>query len=126
MKYKSTALAIAWTLVVLLLYSLPGYTVHYNEPWDLIRLDKLVHFSIFYVLNYLWMKALARSMNWRRWMISLAVISYGALLEGFQSSWFVERTSDLQDFIANSAGVLAALITSLAIGDSQTKRVTRL
>lgn len=121
MKYKSTALAIAWTFVVLLLYALPGYTVRYNEPWEWMRLDKLVHFSIFFLLNYLWIAAFSNRTTKRSMVITLAIISYGAILEGFQSSWFIERTSDLQDFIANSAGAILALPISLIKPKPQAK-----
>jgi VanZ family protein len=105
-----------WTLIILILYGLPGYAVRYNEPFDLIRLDKLVHFSIFAaqsVLFGLWLSDKPRSF----WMYAALVfpIIYGGVLEYFQSTWFIERTTDWADFVANVCGAIAGFISMLII-----------
>jgi VanZ family protein len=36
-------------------------------------------------------------------------LAYGGLLEYYQSKWFIDRTTDSMDFVANTIGAFAGL-----------------
>jgi len=74
--------------------------------------DKIVHFSMYFVLSVLLMKAMyyhSRSLTGGKvFLFTLIIVGmYGILMELFQS--FVPgRTPSLADVLANVAGILAA------------------
>ena len=115
------AAPIFWAAIVLILYSIPGYKILYEEPFDLIRLDKLAHFTMFFVQTILLFCSFFFYKNSSGWSHKasrafIAALIYGAILEASQSSLFIQRTTDINDFIANSAGCMAAWILAHFLG----------
>ena len=105
--------AILWALLILFLCSIPGRDLPAAGWMDLVSFDKWAHFALFAVQMGLLLHAIRKQYSAyprrfdERWYWFGAVIIYGGLTEGYQH-WFLEdRTADIYDFVANTAGALA-------------------
>jgi VanZ family protein len=74
--------------------------------------DKYLHFTAYFGLSLLWYFALKERINKKvfKFFVPLTLIVYGIILEGLQSGLTTYRTGDIYDVMANTAGVIAALI----------------
>ena len=74
--------------------------------------DKYLHFTAYFGLSLLWYFALKERIGKKvfKFFVPLALIVYGIILEGLQSGLTTYRTGDIYDAMANTAGVIAALI----------------
>lgn len=74
--------------------------------------DKYLHFTAYFGLSLLWYFALKERINKKvfKFFVPLALIVYGIILEGLQSGLTTYRTGDIYDAMANTAGVIVALI----------------
>jgi len=74
--------------------------------------DKWAHFLVFAVLFFLWAQALSVKNNRSISSVKLffALVFYGIIIEVIQDLWYVSRTGDLMDVIANTVGILLGLI----------------
>lgn len=74
--------------------------------------DKYLHFTAYFGLSLLWYFALKERINKKvfNFFVPLALIVYGIILEGLQSGLTTYRTGDIYDAMANTAGVIVALI----------------
>jgi VanZ family protein len=63
--------------------------------------DKLVHLAGYALLMFWWAQLVTR----QRWKLAVAVMLFGALIEGLQGLT-PDRQPDLLDALANSSGVL--------------------
>jgi VanZ family protein len=74
--------------------------------------DKYLHFIAYFVLSSLWYFTLKDKINQKifKFFVPLGLIFYGIILEGLQSGLTTYRTGDVYDAIANTAGVIVALI----------------
>jgi glycopeptide antibiotics resistance protein len=103
-------------IVVMGLYAIPGSDLQSMSFWQAMSLDKLGHLTCFAILS-LTMAAgfrkqtFSRQLNAHpfRYAILLSVI-YGGVLELIQGAVFVERHSDIFDFIANSLGAVFGIV----------------
>lgn len=78
---------------------------------DVPMADKWAHFLVFGVLYFLWALALSKSaINQLTWRLALVLLFYGIIIEVIQQYWYVSRTGDLMDVVANSIGILLGLI----------------
>lgn len=83
-----------------------------NLGLNLKSSDKYLHFIAYFSLCLLWFFALKDRLHRYifRILIPLGLILYGIILEGMQGGLTTYRTADVYDAIANSAGVLAAML----------------
>lgn len=116
MFWRHTRWAWAWALLILVLCLLPGGQLPQWSWADLLSLDKPVHAFLFFVLVVLTTRGLQRQTRFQlgrrallAWAFGIAVV-YGGLTELMQGFLLVDRTADLLDFIANTAGAIAALV----------------
>jgi VanZ family protein len=74
--------------------------------------DKYLHFIAYFGLSLMWYFALKDRINQKvfKIFVPLCLIFYGIILEGLQSGLTTYRTGDVYDAIANTAGVIVALI----------------
>ena len=74
--------------------------------------DKYLHFIAYFGLTLMWYFALKEKINKKvfKFFVPLAIILYGIILEGLQSGLTTYRTGDIYDAIANTAGVVVALL----------------
>jgi len=114
--YRYFIIPVVWALAILVLYSIPGFDLSYEEPWDLLRLDKIAHMGLFAVMFLVLMVAFRKQGSYsrlkfhaRKFSLILTLL-YGAVLEFYQGAFFIERSSDLLDFIANSVGAFLGIL----------------
>lgn len=74
--------------------------------------DKYLHFIAYFGLSLIWYFALKDRINQKifKFFVPLGLIFYGIILEGLQSGLTTYRTGDVYDAVANTAGVIVALI----------------
>lgn len=104
------------------------------KPDDVLRMpqgipwDKIVHFGMFFVLSAVSLFHYSRLHNgkfsmkrWIFWGFVLPVM-YGAIIELMQKYFFVSRSAEWGDFIADALGSITALIISLFLYDKRCKK----
>ena len=74
-------------------------------------LDKWAHFVVFGTLYFLWADAISKTkieitMIFR---LSIALLLYGIIIELIQHYWYVSRTGDTLDVLANAIGIVLGL-----------------
>jgi len=115
MFWKHTRWAFLWALFIAFLCGIPGRDLPHISFLELLAFDKWVHAGVFFVLFVLPARGFLLQASVgvfhaspRSWALLLCVV-YGGVLELLQDAVFEERSADLYDFIANSAGCLLGL-----------------
>lgn len=106
-------LAVCWTVLILVAYSIPTSGV---APETAMPLDKLAHFGMFLGFGYLWMHALHprrphgyKVASWPRTVLLLSVgIGLSILAELYQAL-LPRRAAEPYDAAANLLGLLVAI-----------------
>lgn len=101
----SRGAAVIWMLVILIGCTLPGP----NVPTSLTLNDKLMHVAIFIPFGLLWTLAGLRP----GWAV-LAGLLFGVTIEIMQAVLPIHRSGDVEDAVADFAGVLIGV--GLALG----------
>lgn len=101
--------AILWAVLVLILSTMPGIQL----PKAIIAPDKLGHFAVYGIFNWLALKGLASSDNLSRrtaLMVTLIVTGYGMAMEFVQWGFFPNRFFEVWDMVANFTGAVLGYI----------------
>lgn len=76
--------------------------------------DKLFHFFAYFVLTLLWFNAFSSKEKWKRkqTILKASVFSFvfGIIIELLQSTFTSTRASDVYDVLANTLGILLAVL----------------
>ena len=106
LKDKIIFIAIAITVFILYLslYKLPDFDIKVNN------IDKVYHLIAYYTLGITWLFAFYKLPKYKT-VIIISCILFGIIIELLQYLLTNYRTADYIDAIANSLGVLLALIT---------------
>lgn len=99
-----------WLVALPLYWAALFVATHYPRvriPGEIPHSDKLIHFSAFGLLAFLFWRALRPRDGRFVWLALPALVGYAGLDEWLQQ--FVGRHTDLMDFIANTAGIVAVL-----------------
>jgi len=112
-RYKTVA--IAWFIIMCILFFLPGSDLPQANWMDVIYLDKLVHIGLFAVLIFLWKSSFDLDLNHYNWVLLLSAILYGLAVEFIQKCWVPNRSFDLFDLLADTAGSILGLIVWLRV-----------
>ena len=108
------AMAIMWTVVIMMLCWLPGPMIQVLEgdsSWFTIPdLDKVIHAGIFVVFSILWVRAL--SSRSRFTWVALAGLGLAAVTELVQNLPIVGRDGEISDALTDVAGVLVGIVLS--------------
>lgn len=106
-----------WALFIAVLCGMPGTSLPHVSWLELLSFDKVVHASLFFILTTL---SLAGVFNKYRkdyftaepiyFVTAFMCVCYGGVLELLQGAFFVARSADAYDFIANSFGIIIAAI----------------
>jgi hypothetical protein len=106
------ALAIVWTLLILVLCWTPADWLPVKETegsdWDLPHTDKFVHAGMFFVFAVLWL-AVARGKPGRFAWVAVAGIALAVVTELGQNLPVLRRDGEVADALADSVGVLLGL-----------------
>lgn len=98
-------IAIATTLGIigLSLFKIPSSNINVKN------IDKLYHFFAYFTLTSTWLFTFYKKPN-RKYVIVFCCILFGIIIEILQGSLTNYRTGDYLDVLANSLGVILALI----------------
>ena len=105
-----------WALLIAILCGMPGKDIPSISWLELLSFDKWVHAGIFFIQAVSLIKALRKQPSFellRHHNIKIALLFclfYGGVLEILQGAVFVDRSADLNDFIANSTGAIVAIL----------------
>ena len=104
---KRSLPAILWLLAILVATLTPGEQL--PETPDVIGFDKLVHFSLFFMLTFLWYRAGVKNrkekLNKRNFITNYLVFGIGiAILVEYLQQFIPGRSFDWWDMVANIAG----------------------
>ena len=110
--------SLLWAVFIAILCGMPGKDIPSISWLELLSFDKWVHAGVFFVQQVLLVKAIRKqhfSETLRHNNLKIALlfcVFYGGILEVLQGSVFIDRSADLNDFIANATGavIAAALI----------------
>ncbi len=106
--------AIIWFFISLWLLTLPGSDIPKIDWMDQLQVDKLVHIGLFGILCFLFMFPFKKSgieyKNRLPWflLVTVSAIFYGIIIEFVQRDFIPNRSFDIWDIAADSAGSLAA------------------
>ncbi|MFN4122321.1 MAG: VanZ family protein [Flavobacteriales bacterium] len=107
--------ATLWLVVTTILCLLPGKDM---PEINIVNFDKAAHFLVFGLLCFLWLrfvwqfKLTQQGKKSSVLIVALAIIFYGGFMEVLQGVFYADRTADVFDFIANSLGVITAVVIS--------------
>ena len=101
--------AAVWLIISIILLTLPGSDIPQSSFFEIVYFDKWVHIGMFALLMLLWcfpfLKKEIRVSNVFV-IIGLSVIAYGILMEFVQKYFTTDRSFDITDIMADSAGVI--------------------
>lgn len=110
MFFKYNFWGLAWALLIFFLCGLPGGEFPDLSFWSMLAFEKVAHAFVFAVLVVLLIVGFIKQFSFpalRYMAVPIApIISiiYGGAIELLQLFLFEERSADVLDFIANSAG----------------------
>jgi VanZ family protein len=112
MRFRLLSAAL-WTALILVLCWTPQRWLPVEErpgSWtQILRLDKVVHGGLFASFAVLWLRALPRLRNRHLW-VGLAGTALAAATEVVQNVPIINREGEVQDAIADVAGVLIGFV----------------
>ncbi len=109
--------AIIWMALIAMLTLTPSNTLTPNTLWG-IELDKIAHITLFAVLTHLlttgfWKQKNNSKINKNAQLYAATTaIAYGGTIEILQNILPIDRTSDLNDFLANNIGTTIGYLTT--------------
>jgi len=102
-------LSIIYTLLIFFISLIPLPNIIIPD-FNLFQPDKLVHFIIYFIMLYLWLKSNSVKENKFRLKSLILVLFISFFIETLQGTSFIKRHYELADLIANSAGILFSYI----------------
>lgn len=114
---KKNIYTITVSLIILYLSLTPPQTFVKSGFFDIPHLDKFVHFGLYFVLMAVIILEHRRSLTNTRLLLLVALIPFffGIAIELMQSEFTKNRKGELLDMIADTAGVVSALLLWLFI-----------
>lgn len=110
-RYKS--LAIAWLVIMCILFFLPGSDLPERNWMAVVHFDKWVHIGLFAILIFLWRSSFNLDLNHYNWMLLFSALLYGLSVEFIQKFWTSGRSFDLYDVLADMTGSVLGLLVWL-------------
>ena len=107
----SAGLSILWALIILILSTTSQPSIKFDSDILLTHVDKFVHFSMYFILQFLlmWNYRCSDVIN-KHGKIFLTVCFYGLIIELIQYQFLKDRFFEIFDIIANITGAFAAFL----------------
>ena len=102
-------LAIAWLLIISVLFFLPGSALPKENPFGITFFDKCVHFGFFALLLFLWRFYFGPSLKYS-YLLLLLAFCYGLGVEVVQHHFIPNRSFDWGDVAADMIGAVTGLV----------------
>ena len=89
--------------------------------------DKIFHFLAYFALTLLWYNTFIRLFNWSFFKTILVVfissVLFGIVIEYLQGVLTSFRTPDIKDILANTLGVLVAVLLTKFVFKAEVKKM---
>jgi len=98
-----------WSIIIFVLSTMPLKDTGAEKLFDFPHMDKLVHFGFYSLLAVLMLfdHTKTRIPKFNHFITAFTVcLVYGGMIEILQGSVFVERSTEMLDFVANTTGAL--------------------
>jgi VanZ family protein len=105
----SKSLAIFYLAFISFLFLLPGSALPGENWFKWVHVDKWIHFGFFSILTFLWSYAFRLDSGKSRFLLFLAALIYGSLVEVVQDRFIPNRGFDIWDIVADASGALAGI-----------------
>ena len=102
-------LSLIYTLLIFFISLIPLPNIIIPD-FNLFQPDKLVHFVIYFIMLYLWLKSNSVKENKFRLKSLILVLFISFFIETLQGTSFIKRHYELADLIANSVGIILSYI----------------
>lgn len=97
-----------WLAIICYGLFIPANALPTSPLFNIPYFDKLVHFSLFFVLCVLFFKPFKKLNLKHYYLAPVSSILLGLFLEASQHLVSISRTSDFYDFLANATGIAVA------------------
>jgi VanZ family protein len=101
---------VLWLAIICYALFIPAKELPVKPLFSIPHFDKMVHFTLFFVFCILLLRPLKKLKLNYYLLAPLISIVLGGILEFSQQIFSKSRSSDIYDFIANSLGILAAVL----------------
>ena len=99
-----------WLAIICYALFIPAKDLPIKPFLNIPHFDKMVHFTLFFVLCLLLLRPFKRINLGYYVLAPLISIALSALLEFSQHSFSKTRSSDIYDFLANTIGIIASVV----------------
>ena len=99
-----------WLAIICYLLFIPASDLPTEFFFRIPQFDKIVHFTLFFILCLFLLRPLNRLQFKHYFVAPLISIAASGFLEFIQHTLSNSRSSDIYDFLANSIGVLSAVL----------------
>jgi glycopeptide antibiotics resistance protein len=106
---RSRITAIAWWLIMCVLFILPGSAFPKQNWFSAVYFDKWIHFGLFMGLVFLWSSAFDYFSS-RTKMTLLYAFIFGIVVEVVQQLFVSNRSFDVIDILTDVTGALAGVM----------------
>ena len=105
---ERNAYVIALFLTLLIAYLSLSNPIQIKIPLKITFLDKIFHATAYFGLTMSWLFALRNISKYK--LVGIILFFYGILLEFLQGTYTNNREKDIYDIVANSIGILIAML----------------
>jgi len=105
---KSIYIALACSIIILILSLIP---IHSQLLEEVKNSDKIIHVLFYIILCLSWLFYFKSHKKLKtKFIVALGVLIYGIIIEVLQSDFTTYRTGSFFDVLANSIGIMIALL----------------
>jgi VanZ family protein len=101
---------VLWLALICYALFIPAKELPVKPLFKIPHFDKMVHFGLFFILCFLLLRPFKRVKLKYYLMATLISIVFSGLLEFSQQIFSKSRSSDIYDFMANTLGILFAVL----------------
>lgn len=101
---------VLWLALICYALFIPAKELPVKPLFKIPHFDKMVHFALFFVLCILLLRPFKRIKSNYYVIAPLVSIVFSGVLEFSQQILSKSRSSDIYDFLANTLGILAAML----------------
>jgi VanZ family protein len=121
MKFTSFIPAIIWFIISTILLALPGNDLPQSSFFDFPYFDKIVHFTMFFLLTVFFSYPFAILLHdkpaIKSWFISIALyaLAYGIVMEFVQKYFVPGRAFEVADIMFDGFGSSAGMLSMMLL-----------
>ncbi len=104
-------IAAAWSALIASSCLVPASTFKVFTYDSLFQLDKILHFTLYFIFTVLWSIAFKVITARQKYVLLFTGIAFGVLIEMLQTIMSLGRSYELGDIIANTTGCVLGVLS---------------